>query len=536
MYKKLKFTFAVAVITLLLCLSGIVRATHGYGSSAFTVMVDDEFYELWAYSDGVLSFRLQDMAYMLNGTPAQFDIRTPPDDRWDFWIVRGAPYTPQGTELSLDFEPRYVVFGSYGFISGDGFDSCPRGTVIVGVDGDNEPATAIAVEVIEDPDGTFFDVWSLASLLGISMHWDGYYYLFSGMVFKTDTLAQPVLPIMAPELVDMLLRVGGHWVDYVHFYSQVIDESVVWPMGFQLSTAGFTDINALLAPIQARQNTTWWYPVSMRSLEDGYVELTIDITAQPRLPWDTLIPFVEDIYDPPGDITGFYNHRIIFDASKEHIEEITYFIGETQFAMRRNDWRYGQADPRRYTVGPAEDGGIVLRYVWGSRDYPFIADYEIRIYRSTVHGERGELVERLQNLNPHDRDRLLFEFVDTTVEYGKVYYYSIYTFSERWGRHFRISSVGGFGRQYVVDVNNVLGLPPGFTGVEVEENEYEENLEQVYEAYEAPEPEIIEAALVIESDGAGRTYGSRRHWLWISLLLTFTLLLAMHIVNKRRVR
>jgi len=517
MSKKLKYIIAVLAIAILICLPVVVFATSSLGSGPFRILVDDEIFELWAFDgDGpVPAFRLQDMAYIFRGTPAQFDIRTPPDDRWDFWIVRGAPYTPTGLEMSMDFEPRIAIFGSYGFAPGGfGFYSDPINVVIVGVDGYDEPATTIALTVIEDPDGTFFDVGSVANLLGVSKDWSyRFEYPYVHMSLTTGAAALAELPVMSPELVDILVRIGGHWVDRVHFYGMTIDESVVWPVGFRLSTMGFTDINAQLAPIRIGQGTAWWYPLSMRNLEDGYVELTIDAMSLPHLPltwWDT--NHIEDGYDPPDDMARFYNHRIVLDASQGHIEEITYFIDDAQFTMMRNDWQFvfGRTDPRRYTVGPAEGDGIVIRYVLGS----ILADSrEFRIYRSTQSEERGELIKRVENINPHDR--LLFEFVDATVEYGMVYYYSIYSFSERWG-HFMASNVGGFRQQFVVDVNEVLGLPPGFTGVEDEEPEL---LEAEDETYETEEQEIIEIAVDIEPD---ETESSREQVLsriWIPLLL-----------------
>jgi len=535
MLKKFQLAVAVIAIAILLSLPTIVFATHGFGSSPTTVMVDGETFELWGFGgDGpVPAFRLQDIAYMFRGTPAQFDIRTPPDERWDFWIVRGAAYTPQGTELCLDFEERIAVFGSYGFVAGGlGFDGCPLRTVIVGIDGDNEPATTIALAAIEDPDGMFFEAWGLLSVLGVDFDWDNIHpYPNVSMTLTTETATPVELPFMSAELVSILLRAGGHWVDRAHFYSPIIDESVVWPVGFHLSITGFTDINASLAPINIWQGTTWWYPVSMRELESGYVELTVDIASPPRLSRGAGLH--EDGYYPPDDAARFYNHRMVFDASREWINEITYYVGDVQFRMMRNDWRdLGRTDARRYTVAPADGGGIVLRYVLGENMVFLTGDREFRIYRSTKSGERGELLLIRESLAPHDR--LLFEFVDETVVYGNVYYYSIYTFSPRWEQHSMISGVEGSRGQYVVDVNEVLGLPPGYAGSVTDENVIPEPEVEPCEEEESEvdEPEVVDA--IITLDHNNNETSSPRHWLRIVLLMLVALFLRLQYVVWRR--
>jgi len=542
MIRKLQLAAAVIAIALLISMPMVVLATHGFGSGPFTVMVDDELFELWGFGgDGpVPAFRLQDIAYMLNGTAAQFDLRTPPDGRWDYWIVRGAPYTPQGTELSLDFEERYAVYGSYGFVSGGlGFYSDPIRTVIVGLDGDSVPATTIALTVIEDPDGFFFEMQQLAPLLGIYWDWAAIFasWPYADLALTTGTIIPHEPPVQPPELVDVLLRLSGHWVDRAHFYSPVIDESVVWPAGFNVSTAGFTDVGATVAPIAMPQGAVLWYPVVMHSLENGYVELMVDTTALPRSSWYRYAIFDPDVnYEIPDDAARFYNHRIVFDASREHINEVTYYIGEARFTMMRNNWPFvfGHTDPRRYTVGPAEGDGIVLRYVLGS--IFMTDDRDFRIYRSTAYGERGELVERRQTIDTHDR--LLFEFVDATVEYGQVYYYSVYSFSERWG-HFMISSVEGFGRQFVADVNAVLGLPPGFTGVEDEDTDGADDTAEDLESYDEPpedgEPEVAAAAVILQPDGT-EAPAAVRYWILLSSVLIIALLMFLLLWIRKRPR
>ena len=100
-----------------------VFATHGFGSQSFRISVDGSSFEVWGYGSGGItidpSIRLRDIAYILNGTPAQFNIITSPCDSWDFWIQRGAPYLVTFTEFQPISEPRRALFGSYGFLPGE---------------------------------------------------------------------------------------------------------------------------------------------------------------------------------------------------------------------------------------------------------------------------------------------------------------------------------------------------------------------------------------------------------------------------------
>ena len=473
-----------------------------------TVIVNGERFEMWGFDgDGpVPALRLKDMAYIFNGTSAQFDIRTPPDQRWDYWIVRGAAYTPTGAELSLDFEHRSAVYGSYGFAGGMGFYTCPIRTVIVGIDGYDEPATTVALTAIEDPGGMFFDVFMLAPLLGIAWDWDAvFYYAGPGIVLTpgTQTPAQPL--VQSPELVDILVRAGGHWTDRGHFYSPIIDESVVWPAEFFLSVQGIDDAN-FSAPIRNWEWPRWRYPVVMRPLENGYVELTVDPAGQPHVPWHEL-HHPDEIFEHTGDITRFYNRRIVFDASRPQIDEITYYVGDVAHRMIRNDWRIRHA--LRHYAAPAEGGGVVLRYVFWSMS-SFRDELEFRVYRSTSDEERGEMVFSQTDFDFYDR--ILFEFVDNTAEYGQVYYYTFYAISQR-GDHWRVFKDMGNRRSIVVDVNYVHGLPPEFTGEEIED-------EEIYEPEDEPhgndEPEdAVQAITVIDEYEAEYPSAPARRWPWI---------------------
>ncbi|MCL2500828.1 MAG: hypothetical protein FWE90_10925 [Defluviitaleaceae bacterium] len=170
----LGFLFAALLIILLL-LPITVRATHGFRSDSVTITVEGRDYLIWGYfEDGpVPAFRLRDIAYILNGTDAQFTIRETPDERWDYWIVRGEAYIPTGDELR-EMPFRSALFGSYGFVSGVGIDSDPLGFAVVGIDEfDGEPDETIDLRVIRDADGIFFQLESLEHILGFAMcYWE----------------------------------------------------------------------------------------------------------------------------------------------------------------------------------------------------------------------------------------------------------------------------------------------------------------------------------------------------------------------------
>jgi len=173
--RMIVLTLATLIISSSFCT--VVSATSGFGSQKFTVIlndVNDEPFEIWGYDgDGPMpAFRLCDIAYILNGTSAQFDIRASSDSRWDFWIKRGASYTATGAEMLPIPENRRALFGSYGFIHGydsPGFDTAPIRNIILGVDGIYTPDEFISFRVVKDIDDVYFPLHDLGYLLGFSI-------------------------------------------------------------------------------------------------------------------------------------------------------------------------------------------------------------------------------------------------------------------------------------------------------------------------------------------------------------------------------
>ncbi|MCL2386705.1 MAG: hypothetical protein FWC89_04045 [Defluviitaleaceae bacterium] len=431
---------AIAVIFLVLNFPTTAYATHGIASGYTSIYVDGVEFEVWGYFEffdsgpgPMHAFRLGDIAYILNGTPAQFEVLTPPDDRWDFWIQRGAPYTPTGDEMQ-PIPDRMAHMTSFGFNAGGGFYTDPFQTIILGIDGEDTPATTIAFNAFIDADDTFFSMHKLGELLGFELSFevceDSWYRSTPEVIFTHENAV--FLPNRSPEFIDLMIRLSGSWVDSAHFDSPTIDESVVWPVAFSIEPHGFSDTvqdGSRIAPID-NYIRNWelreFYSLQKRELENGLIELTIDPTGNihRRAADFTGQPYHEALYD----ITRFNNHRIIVDTRQT--EEITLYIDDTAFQMTRfpSRWELGARNASRYYALPLEDGGIVVRYVIAPfSTHVWDLDVEFNIYRATESPRRSR--DRGERIYTHQLtgfyDRFLFEFTDPTAKLGNVYYYTL---------------------------------------------------------------------------------------------------------------
>ena len=126
---KLKYFLIGILLTVFILPSFpvVVHATHGINSWYFRVNVNgNEPFVLHGYESAFTGgpyLRLRDIAYILNGTRAQFNIH---EDQ----IFRGRPYTPDGTELQPITERRYVLFGSMdGYLSSHRFPRSRSGRI-----------------------------------------------------------------------------------------------------------------------------------------------------------------------------------------------------------------------------------------------------------------------------------------------------------------------------------------------------------------------------------------------------------------------
>ena len=156
-----------------------VFATHGFSSQSFRISVDGSCFQVWGYISGEIalepSIRLRDIAYILSGTSAQFDVIATPDDSWDFWIKRGELYTLTSTEMQPISQRRRALFGSYGFLPGSnspGFGQTPFQNIVIGFDGEDYPAFSISVTSVRDIDDIYFSLYDLSYWLGFNMEWE----------------------------------------------------------------------------------------------------------------------------------------------------------------------------------------------------------------------------------------------------------------------------------------------------------------------------------------------------------------------------
>ena len=168
--KMLKTIVAGFLVVIFLLSPMPVFATMYHWYERFSISVEGMPFEVYGM-DGV---RLQDAAFMLNGTSAQFDIAEPPCG-WDFWIRRGEAYTPDGTELQRPTSRNVKRVGDVGF--SDGFHPRPyvymwgswRRNIIIGLDGDNYPAITISIWVSKLGEYTYFSLRDLAYWLGFEL-------------------------------------------------------------------------------------------------------------------------------------------------------------------------------------------------------------------------------------------------------------------------------------------------------------------------------------------------------------------------------
>ena len=118
----------------------------------------------------------------------------------------------------------------------------------------------------------------------------------------------------------------------------------------------------------------------------------------------------------------YENIRIVVDTNNIPIQSIRYYDGETELEMIR----YVESELSRYMV-EAIDGGI--RLAWRlPRLNVYVDSSALRLYRSTVQGERGVLVSENELWNMRFDSTWLYEFIDTDVAENETYYYSLWTF------------------------------------------------------------------------------------------------------------
>ena len=174
MRQTTKGIITLAVAMMLAQISAPVWATAAMGPFQAAIDVDGQRFQVWGYGGDLWPWplRLRDIAYILNGTSAQFDVRVPDDNRWDIWIETGVPYTLTGRELQAISYNRHAVFGSQNsflYFSSYGFDQNPFQTITLGIGRAGIPTTSVVIEVFNDGYDIFIDLEILGNMLGFTV-------------------------------------------------------------------------------------------------------------------------------------------------------------------------------------------------------------------------------------------------------------------------------------------------------------------------------------------------------------------------------
>lgn len=450
-YTKSKFhrCMFLTLFFVMHCSKPTYATTDAVWSGEFVLRVDGADHTLWGYSTdmAIHYFCLFDMAYLLNGTPAQFNIRKSSSGQWDFWIVRGEAFEMSEQafahiQLFREIPPRFATrsegFGLFGW-ENNGFLHYPEQTVVMGIDGEETPQTSLAIRTITDKDNVYFMLSELADILGFEhvittsrWHPGDWHDDFVPGIDRTIDTSHTIFPVLreqSPELTRLLIELSGHWVAATFFDSDYIDETVVWPVEIAFNYQGmYRVILDTLSPIRPEWTLEAWEnrwqslsPVHESHLPNGVVELT---------------PMRQD---------EFPEYRVVVPSQPERIDEITLYIADVPHLLKRHDdiW----ADVSRYTVQAMQGDSVLLRHI--PRRWVFTDDEEadIRVYRITagqrelLHGQIGVSAD----------DRILFEFIDPNPIPGAVHYYEIMRVRRNW-TYLATDPIR-------VDVYELLGLP-----------------------------------------------------------------------------
>jgi hypothetical protein len=263
-----------------------------------------------------------------------------------------------------------------------------------------------------------------------------------------------------PELIALLEQLSGQWVDSAFYYSTVIDDSVLFPFQrdfyaeSEAQGISYPGIHSTIRPFTITGTGSPYlevFPLSMRTLSDGMVELTYN-TETPIFQWGHA-PAGGEYFDwCSNNIQRYGNRRILVDPSQDEINELTYYIDDNALTLLR----YGPRDSSRYFVDAVSDG-IKLRWFAGASAFHIRSD-SIAIYRSAERGVPGERI--FSDITPIVDAwyfNMINEFTDTTAESGHIYYYSIRIY-DSWRDELLDEDFLTFGGEWQirVDVDEVL--------------------------------------------------------------------------------
>ena len=414
--KFTKITQICAALLLFILLISHTKNVHatpdGWQYNQQVIYVNGQRFEPWGYGywDGYGNFRLRDIAYILNGTSAQFNIREPHGGHLHFWIERNTPYQPINTELSYFYEEQ-LEWRALGTFHAYAVEHSPLQSVILSLDGSSTPDTNVIATVLtafgfplSEPerlvnlDQVYFDIGELAGLLGFSLEFkDDALHITTGAEYLTENIeSQPL------EILDLSMRLTGHWVDERFFNSEIINQEVAWPHEFEVGLFGltyqpqFVDFMFTGTPLAARQPNLWrgnrvFSPFSMESLEDDIITVSVD----------------------------GHDRKIRVDMSSMPINSLIYYVDGVPHEMVRLD---PNRSPGRYQYEALEDGGILLTYIADYQSFWGMPEY-IHVYRSNLHGYDGARI--FTHTVVDENDRIFFEFADPYAEAGRVYFYTI---------------------------------------------------------------------------------------------------------------
>jgi hypothetical protein len=430
MMKKL---LCVLLFAIILLVPFAARATVGPFAQEAVVFPDDEIFTVWGVRDdmAISHVRLRDLAYILNGTTVQFNIEEADCEYLSYRIIRGEPYIPRGDELQPISYSRISEHEEW-FMGGGWFYGWVTRTKI-GVSGEPAPETMLRFQfVYNNGYDYFFPLSRMGALLGFSLEWSRigyeahnlYDFFVDGATYVISTREREpaVLPVQTLEYLQLIHRMNDRWTHDAHFYSTVIDESVVWPLELFISHDGYGarfDSWDSAGPMTGGGGVPfpwlYFYPLTMRKLGDGMVELSISNEA--HRPW-LWADFTPENY--VREKTFSEERRILIDIGQNEIEEIFLYIGDTRYRMLRAF--HNVAGSRRYTAEITADGNLQIRYVIGRNR--FWDGNGILIYRSQTQGYTGTRIFEQDELTYHCR--ILFEFTDYTANLGEIFYYSIW--------------------------------------------------------------------------------------------------------------
>jgi len=238
---------------------------------------------------------------------------------------------------------------------------------------------------------------------------------------ETEPPTVPHTPF-SKELVKLLEKIDGLWVDKRYYESSEIDKNVVYPFSCIFSSESKSELG-LWFSFQITPYTiatgapSEIYPLAMKTLSNGMVELTYDLTNSIAVVWDGIEYFAWS----NADKQKYATHKIVIDTKKSPNNEVKYYIGDEEYVLVRFDEK---RDPSRYQV--SEINGYI-RIAWQLRSFSIDVQEKrfFNVYRSEKLGEKGRLVGKTEDFIEFSSESQ-YSFIDISAKSEKKYYYSLW--------------------------------------------------------------------------------------------------------------